>query len=93
MQHKGRSAHAGAGKHIIAASRPDEATEDHRQEAGVFRMASVEGEARDGTRRAMIAEAAYFLAEKRQFEPGHDIDDWLTAEAEIARIADADGVS
>jgi hypothetical protein len=56
-------------------------------------MTSVEGEARDGARRAMIAEEAYFLAEKRQFEPGHEIDDWLTAEAEIARVADGGGVS
>lgn len=27
-----------------------------------------------------IAEAAYYLAEKRGFEPGHELEDWLTAE-------------
>lgn len=34
-------------------------------------------------RQAMIAEAAYFLAEKRSFEPGHELEDWLGAECEI----------
>ena len=36
-------------------------------------------------RRAMIAEAAYYRAERRGFEPGHELEDWLQAEAEIAR--------
>ena len=36
-------------------------------------------------RRAMIAEAAYYRAERRGFEPGHELEDWLQAEAEIGR--------
>jgi hypothetical protein len=28
---------------------------------------------------------AYFIAEKRGFEPGHELDDWLAAEAAVAR--------
>ena len=31
----------------------------------------------------MIAECAYFKAEKRGFSPGHELDDWLEAESEI----------
>lgn len=31
-------------------------------------------------RQNRIAEAAYYLAEKRCFEPGHEAEDWLTAE-------------
>lgn len=31
----------------------------------------------------MIAEAAYYLAEKRNFEPGHEKEDWATASAEV----------
>jgi hypothetical protein len=31
----------------------------------------------------MIAEAAYFLAEKRGFAGGHSLDDWLAAEQEV----------
>jgi hypothetical protein len=34
-------------------------------------------------RQAMIAEAAYYRAERRGFEPGHEIDDWCAAEGEI----------
>lgn len=30
-----------------------------------------------------IAENAYLKAEQRGFEPGHEMDDWLSAEAEI----------
>ena len=32
---------------------------------------------------AAIAEAAYFCAERRGFEPGHELEDWLAGEAEI----------
>ena len=33
--------------------------------------------------RRKIAERAYFIAEKRGFATGHDIDDWLAAEQEL----------
>jgi hypothetical protein len=33
--------------------------------------------------RKMIAECAYYKAEKRGFAAGHDIEDWLEAEQEI----------
>lgn len=34
-------------------------------------------------RHTMIAQAAYFRAERRGFEPGHELEDWLGAEAEL----------
>ena len=34
-------------------------------------------------RAALIAEAAFFRAEKRGFTPGHEVEDWLAAEAEV----------
>ncbi|MBZ0092577.1 MAG: DUF2934 domain-containing protein, partial [Sulfuricellaceae bacterium] len=34
----------------------------------------------------MIAEAAYFMAEKRNFEGGYAWHDWLAAEAEVDRM-------
>ena len=34
-------------------------------------------------RRAMIAEAAYFRAERRGFAPGYEIEDWLACEQEL----------
>lgn len=41
-------------------------------------------------RQSMIAKAAYFRAEQRNFEPGHELDDWLAAESEVdRRIAQA----
>jgi tRNA(Ser,Leu) C12 N-acetylase TAN1 len=32
---------------------------------------------------AMISDAAYFLAEQRDFCPGHELEDWLSAERDI----------
>ena len=33
--------------------------------------------------KAMVTERAYLKAEKRGFEPGHELDDWLEAEKEV----------
>jgi hypothetical protein len=41
-------------------------------------------------RHEMIAQAAYFLAKRRHFAPGHEIEDWLAAEAEVDEVM-ADG--
>ena len=35
---------------------------------------------------ATVAERAYYRAEKRGFAPGHEIEDWLAAEREIADL-------
>lgn len=43
-------------------------------------------EGEGGERVSKIAVAAYFIAERRGFEPGHELDDWLAAEAEIGGI-------
>jgi hypothetical protein len=37
------------------------------------------------SRQATVAEAAYFLAERRGFAPGYEQEDWLAAEALIRR--------
>ncbi len=34
-------------------------------------------------RDARIAELAYYKAEKRGFEPGHEMEDWFEAEREL----------
>ena len=36
-----------------------------------------------GQRAGLIAQAAYFRAQRRGFEPGNDVADWLAAEAEV----------
>ncbi|MBL6750963.1 MAG: DUF2934 domain-containing protein [Nevskia sp.] len=36
-------------------------------------------------RESRIARAAYFRAQQRGFAPGHEVEDWLAAEAEVDR--------
>jgi hypothetical protein len=44
----------------------------------------------ESERRAMIAAEAYLRAERRNFAAGHEIEDWLAAEAEVnARLVHA----
>jgi Protein of unknown function (DUF2934) len=38
-------------------------------------------------RRSMVATAAYYLSERRGFEPGHELQDWLAAEAEVEAVS------
>jgi len=47
--------------------------------------------AKPAARQAMIAEAAYYLAEQRAFAPGHELEDWLYAESEIDRLLSQGG--
>jgi Protein of unknown function (DUF2934) len=51
-----------------------------RRPAG--RAATVRGRQ---TREQMIRTAAYLLAERRGFLPGHELDDWLAAERQVDR--------
>jgi len=37
-------------------------------------------------RERLVAQAAYFRAEKRGFEPGCELQDWVEAEAEVLRL-------
>jgi len=37
-------------------------------------------------RHRLIAEAAYRLAERRGFEPGHELEDWLAAEKQVTGV-------
>jgi hypothetical protein len=39
--------------------------------------------------KSLIAEAAYYRAEKRGFGPGMELDDWLAAEKEIEALTRA----
>jgi hypothetical protein len=52
----------------------------HSAEKGVHVVADA-----SSTRHATIARAAYYRAEQRGFAPGHELDDWLAAETEVAR--------
>ncbi|HKQ12696.1 MAG TPA: DUF2934 domain-containing protein [Steroidobacteraceae bacterium] len=50
----------------------------------VAQLAAAEVEARIADHEVRVALAAYFIAEKRGFEPGHELEDWFAAEAQIA---------
>jgi hypothetical protein len=41
----------------------------------------------DEQHRELVAVAAYYLAERRNFEPGHEAEDWLAAEIQVRRSA------
>lgn len=67
---------------------------DHNQSEGGKMSAVVKKHLDTGTTNAgestdlsdyniKIAELAYFKAESRNFEPGHELDDWLEAEQEV----------
>jgi hypothetical protein len=43
----------------------------------------------DSARQAMIAQAAYFRAERRGFTDGGELNDWLEAEREISRMLES----
>lgn len=51
----------------------------------VKQLVAAETEDRTADHHAKIALKAYFIAEKRGFEPGHELEDWLAAEAQFAR--------
>ena len=42
-------------------------------------------------RKSMIAEAAYYRAERRGFAPGRELEDWLRAEDEIEALTRGEG--
>lgn len=54
-----------------------------REDADVAQLAAAQARAAD--HQVQVALAAYFIAEKRGFAPGHELEDWLAAEAEIAK--------
>ena len=61
---------------------------DAQHDADVIYMVSAEVDKRAAAIHAMIADAAYFRAEKRGFVAGHELEDWLAAEEEIEQHLD-----
>jgi len=42
------------------------------------------------TRHELVAQAAYFRAKHRGYEPGHELEDWLAAEVEVDTVLSLD---
>jgi len=56
---------------------------DKLADLGDLQDASFDAAVSDDERRRMIAEAAYFIAQRRDFDGGLELEDWLAAEAEV----------
>jgi hypothetical protein len=55
---------------------------------GSLSRATLSAAISDDERRRMIAETAYSIARRRQFDGGLELEDWLAAETEVsARLA------
>ena len=77
-QKSGRRARkrAAVGNGVIAQAQRDK---------DVQQLITAEAKCRTAELQSRIALRAYFIAEKRSFEPGHELDDWLAAEAAVTR--------
>ena len=69
-------------KRSVSKTKPANSRE--REHAEIVRMAAAQAQARATQRHDAIAAAAYLRAQQRGFEPGHELEDWLAAEAEIS---------
>jgi hypothetical protein len=56
---------------------------DAQHDADVIHLISAEVDKRAAAVHGKIAEAAYFRAEKRGFESGHELEDWLATEQDV----------
>ena len=63
-------------------AKPDQRAETEQPEAGAQRPLPTHSE-----RQQMIAVAAYYRAQARNFEAGRQLEDWLEAEAEVDAMA------
>lgn len=88
MSHEHRSATPGK---RTAAARVRQKTPVKAQQPVALLTASLMNTTFDASaRQQLIAEAAYFRAAQRGFEPGHELDDWLSAEGEVDQRLQAD---
>jgi hypothetical protein len=82
-EHKS-TAKQGASRRVAGSRVANGVIHNAAQDIDVVRMATAQIEARKSEHHARIAAAAYLRAMQRGFEPGHELEDWLAAEAEIA---------
>lgn len=75
---------SGGGERIALPAAANGVAADARHDVDFVSMAKAQITARESEHRHRIATAAYFRALQRGFEPGHELEDWLAAEAEMA---------
>lgn len=69
---------------VSASASPNGVIANAAADPQVIAMAIAEAQNRASERHAMVALAAYYRAQKRGFEAGHELEDWLAAEEEVA---------
>jgi Protein of unknown function (DUF2934) len=62
---------------------PKERRNAPRKTAAATSQPDSQAQAPSEETRRRIAEAAYFRAKQRGFEPGHELEDWVEAESEV----------
>ena len=62
---------------------PQQATTERTEPADSEQPDPASESVADPARQRMVAEAAYYRAQKRGFAPGAEAEDWLQAEAEV----------
>jgi len=83
---KRSSTTTGKGTRIPVATRTKALTKRSNASRPEARSPAQEYHIDDKQRHAMIAQAAYFRAERRGFVHGGELDDWLDAEREVSRM-------
>jgi hypothetical protein len=58
---------------------------DSEQRAAPITTSNARADASPEEIRQLIAEAAYYRAKQRGFQPGHELEDWIQAESEVMR--------
>lgn len=75
---------SGGSERVAVAPAANGIASDARHDVDFVGMAKAQIAARASEHRSRIAAAAYYRAMHRGFQPGHELDDWLAAEAEVA---------
>jgi Protein of unknown function (DUF2934) len=75
---KGNATSTATGRGVKVAGRSKRGNSNPRPDAGPAVSAQ--------ERQILVAQAAYFRAEKRGFAPGGELQDWVEAEAEVLRL-------
>jgi len=78
------TAKQGTGRQVAGSRVANGVIHDAAQDVDVIRMVTTQIAAYKAEHHARITTAAYFRAMQRGFEPGHELEDWLAAEAEVA---------
>lgn len=76
--HKSKATSKAAGRNLVVSGKSTKGNPEIHPDPGPVLGAQ--------ERERLVAQAAYFRAEKRGFAPGCELQDWVEAEAEVLRL-------